>query len=146
MVTLDENLLHTFLNERKEKIIKDKIPIDSLISLVTFLFSLLTVEYNKIDILSNNKIIIIIFWALFFIYSFFVIRKCWLIKRHRYSIEKLYSDILSLQKPISEHSLIIIKSNSCSNKDMILLKYDRRWKCYLLPYFNIHFIIRKPLN
>lgn len=55
---------------------------------------------------------------------------------YKYTAEDLYMEIVKLQKDVSEYSLMIVKCNYEEYKSKILLQYDRRWKCYLLPYFN----------
>ncbi len=135
MIHLDNERLHSFLRERKDKINGPKFPFDGLFSLLTFLFTLLTVEYNKIKILSNS-IVITFFWLIFILYLLFIIYKIIKAFKSKYTTEDLYHDIIQLQKETSSFSLLTIRDNYQNHNDRLLLLYDKRWKCYLLPYFS----------
>lgn len=135
MIHLDNERLHSFLRERKDKINGPKFPFDGLFSLLTFLFTLLTVEYNKIKILSNS-IVITFFWLIFILYLLFIIYKIVKAFKSKYTTEDLYHDIIQLQKETSSFSLLTIRDNYQNHNDRFLLLYDKRWKCYLLPYFS----------
>lgn len=135
MIKLDDVKLFNFLQEKKSQIQGNNISFDGIFATLSFLFTLLTVEYNKISFLSNT-IIIVVFWILFVIYAIYQIIKLVLAIRSRYTVEDLYNDIKKLEREYSEFSLLIIKDCVENHNDKILLTYDRRWKCYYLPYFR----------
>lgn len=131
---IDDEKLLNFLKEKESKLQKRSFPFDGIFAAITFLFALLTVDYNKIENLSN-PIIVAIFWFLFLAYlGYQIYRIIMFIKKTSYTVDNLYNDIKNLNKGPSKFSLIIIKDCVSDNKNRILLQYDKRWKCYLLPY------------
>ncbi len=133
MIIIDEERLHSFLQERKTKICQDRFPLDGIFTAITFLFSLITLEYSKIALFSNI-IVVALFWGVFFVYLVFQIVKIIQFFKNKYSVEDLFYDLKQLQNTVSQYSLHIIKSDIGIYKNCFLLKYDKRWKCYLLPY------------
>lgn len=78
----------------------------------------------------------VIGWTLFIIYFVYQIYKFLKVRTTKYSAEDLFQEIKKIQNPTSDFSLVIIKNNHMDNSRKILLAYDKRWKCYLLPYYH----------
>lgn len=114
----------------KKKFIKTrKFPIDSLFAFIALLVAVFTADYSKINIIFawifKIATIVYFFYIVYLIVMFFI---------ESYSPEKLYNEIIEQSERKHAFSLLIIKDNSGKFFEKYLLKYDRRWKCYLFPY------------
>lgn len=43
-----------------------------------------------------------------------------------------------MENQVRNFSLLVLKDNSNTHKDKFLLRYDKRWKCFLFPYRKTH--------
>lgn len=53
-----------------------------------------------------------------------------------YSAEAFFNDICSVAENKHNFSLILLKDNSGTFPEQYILRYDKRWKCWLFPYFR----------
>lgn len=53
-----------------------------------------------------------------------------------YSVEAFFNDICSVAENKHNFSLILLKDNSGTFPEQYILRYDKRWKCWLFPYFR----------
>lgn len=53
-----------------------------------------------------------------------------------YSVEAFYNDICSVAENEHRFSLILLKDTSKLFPEQYALCYDKRWKCWLFPYFR----------
>lgn len=133
MIEIEEKDLQTLLLQRK-KFIKTRIfPIETTLALLVFIASALLSKFYL-----ENKIIIYLVWGIISVYSVYLIFQLKDFFMSDYSAEKLQHDIQNIAKKTHDFSLLVIKDSSNIHKDKFLLRYNKRWKCYLLPYKNTH--------
>ena len=120
-MNIEEEKLQALLSEKRKHFKTKQYLIETLISGLSFIFSLVLSKFWEGGLLVN---IAISFIAVAYFIIFII---C--IHGANYSPEALYRDICLTSKP-HDFSLIVIKND----KSQYLLKYNKRWKCYLLPF------------
>lgn len=129
MIKIDEAKIRNLLIKRKKFIKTRKFPIDSLFAFIALLVAVFTADFSKINIvfawIFKIATIVYLFYIVYLIIMFFI---------ESYSPEKLYNEIIEQSERKHTFSLLVIKDNSEKYFGKYLLKYDKRWKCYLLPY------------
>lgn len=123
MIQIQENTLQELLENRKKHFKSQSTFIEATLSLISFICSLFIANISTCGIM--QKIFISILILLYIVLFFFIIWGC------RYSTDAFYNDIVSASKDIHAFSLIVIK-----NGNLYLLKYNKRWKCYLFPFLQ----------
>lgn len=129
---IEEQELRELLNKGALSYESKKFPIDSLLSTIGFVISACLAQFYLQAIWI--KVLFWIFVGTNLIYSLVLL--CKYIK-NKYSSEDFIKDIKTSSK-VRNFSLIVIKDTTGLNRGKYLLRYDRRWKCYLLPYQNTH--------
>ena len=123
MIQIEDERLMKLLESKKKHIKTKEYMLSTILSLVSFITSLSFSAFWKGS--TSIKVIIgicSIIYLVVFICSIY---------GSNYSPEALYRDIYSTSK-IHNFSLIIIKNN----RGEYLLKYNKRWKCYLFPFIK----------
>lgn len=122
---IDVRQLRDLIDKRKKYINPRSFPWETLFSFLVFSVSIFGIYAL------NNLVWFIISLCVDFIYLLWLIYSIVQFCKYKYSPENLFDDICSLSKREHSFSLLVIK-----NGNEYLMKYDRRWKCYLLPYYS----------
>ena len=123
MINIDEENLRNVIKRNDKNIIKRRFPIETLLSLLVYLISVLMADFT-------DKIYVkIVAYSVLFLYAGYFIYKIIMFVRTSFSSDKLFDEIMGVVEKEHAFSLYIIKS-----EDRYLLKYDKRWNCYLFPY------------
>ena len=133
MIEIEEKDLQTLLLQRK-KFIKTRIfPVETLLALLAFVASAALSKFYL-----ESKAVFYFIWVVIFAYLVYFLLQLRDFFVSDYSAEKLQNDIQNIAKKTHDFSLLVIKDSSNLHKGKFLLRYDKRWKCYLLPYKNTH--------
>lgn len=129
---IEESELQEILNKKKKASETKHFPIEALLSLVGFFISALMAQ-----IFTQVFWLKILFW--FFVlanivYIIFLFRNFF---KAKYTDEDFINEI-KRASDVRKFSLLVLQDISGLHKDKYLLRYDKRWKCYLLPYRNTH--------
>lgn len=120
-MNIEEEKLQKLLESKKKHIKTREYLLVTILSLVSFITSLLLSGFWNGSLFVRIAILICsIIYLVIFIFSVY---------GSNYSPEALYRDICSTSI-IHNFSLLIMKNN----KGQFLLKYNKRWKCYLFPF------------
>ena len=133
MITIEEVELRKILSERGKLFSRRAFPTESLISLVAFVASAVLSRFF-LQVLWIKVLV----WVAIALYA---LRFAWLLLvffRKKYSAIDLYNEIAASGEKIHEFSLLVITDSSGLHGDKFLLRYDRRWKCWMLPYRATH--------
>ena len=122
-MNIEEERLQELLNQRKHHIKSRSYLIDSILSLVSFILTILLSGFLKCEPIIKVAIIVIaVIYLVLFFYSVY---------GSNYSVDALYRDVCSVST-VHNLSLIIIKNS----RNEYLLKYNKRWNCYLFPFIR----------
>lgn len=133
MITIEESELRKILREREKFFAPKSFPTENLISLVAFVASAVLSQF-----------FLQVFWIKALVWiaiGLYAVHFVWLLLRYfksPYSIRDLYNEISASSEKVHEFSLLVITDSSGLHNDKFLLRYDKRWKCYLLPYRPTH--------
>lgn len=125
MINIEEDNLKNVIKKNSKYIIKRKVPVESIIGLCIYIFSIFIADLRDKPLLSVFAYTVL---AGYIVYVGYQITKCILTK---FSDEVLFDQIMGVVEKAHSFSLCVIKSD-----DKYLMKYDKRWKCYLFPYFR----------
>lgn len=129
---IDESDLIELLNKKNKANESKRFPFESIIGFAVYLLSMLTSNFFKSFLWL--KIFVYIFSFIYTSYiSYLLIR----FNKKTYSDKELIKDI-KRSNQIRNFSLLVLKDNSNTHKDKFLLRYDKRWKCFLFPYKKTH--------
>lgn len=123
MINIQEENIRNVIQRNKNYIGKGFFPFDSICTLTAFIVTYLLSDF---DGKTGTKIFLII---VIFLCAAWLLYRLFLYFRNPIDAEKLYDEIMGLVEKKHAFSLSLI-----SNENRFLLKYDRRWKCYLFPY------------
>lgn len=128
-ILLDEKELSLLLRS-KEKFIGKVVTVDTLISSISLLISVIFASYESV--LGENgrylKIFFIGLGIIFTVKSFVDIHKS---KKNKYTYEDLIQDINEINKITHNHSIVIVEDKFNKHSNRILVYEDRRWGCKL---------------
>lgn len=128
MLNIEEWKLKDLIFRRKKHIKSFSSLIENILCIIGFITSILlsnimtTPLYVKIGIGIIGVIYLIAFS--FNLYG------------SNYSVEAFFNDICSVAENKHNFSLILLKDNSGTFPEQYILHYDKRWKCWLFPYFR----------
>lgn len=128
MINIEEKDLQKIISDKSTKFHNTKFPLDTILALLVFIFTALTVNITNQNFFV--KVIFIIILTLYSIYTIFSLIKFF---KNKYTNQNFYQDIVKISQSDKVHnfSLIVIKNK----KDYkYLLRYDSRWKCFLFNY------------
>ena len=129
---IEESELKELLNKKSKSVESKKFPFEALLSLFAFIFSALMAQ-----IFTQKLGLKIAFWTVVFLNICYEIYLLSRFVKTKYSSDDFIKDIQNSSK-VRNFSLIVLKDKSGTFLDGYLLRYDRRWKCYLLPYRQTH--------
>lgn len=129
---IEESELIELLNKKNKADESKRFPIENIIGFIVYFLSILT--SNLLKSYLWLQIFVYIFSTVYIIYIVFLLFKY---KKKSYSNKELIKDI-KRSNQIRNFSLIVLKDNSNTHKDKYLLRYDKRWKCFLFPYKKTH--------
>lgn len=128
---IDKTELKLLLEKRKAYIGTAKDGIwETIFASVTFLFSLLYTECSDIGFVKGD---VIKFAFLLFTFAFLGRGMSSMIRKKDYSAEKLYDEVVNLNRIEHPFSIIGVKDSYNEFSNRYLLYYDTRWKCFLFP-------------
>lgn len=128
-IMVDENELNLLL-EKKRNYIGKKVTIDSILSSISFLISVIFATYEDFLGLPGK------FWKYFgcMLGLFFAGKVSWDFcrsKKYNYTHEDLSRDINELNKIEHRHTIVVIKDTFNEFPNRYLVYYDGRWDCKL---------------
>ncbi len=129
---IDESDLQQILNKQKKASEIKHFPIEALLSLLAFFCSALMAQ-----ILTQSIWIKVFFWLVVFTNIIYII----ILFRNYFKAKYTDKDFINEIKRASDirkFSLLVLQDSSNLYADKFLLRYDKRWKCYLLPYRTTH--------
>lgn len=129
---IEESDLIELLNKKYKADESKRFPIENIIGFIVYFLSILTSNFLKSYLWL--KIFVYIFSFIYIIYIIYLIIK---FKTKSYSNKELIKDI-KRSNQIRNFSLLVLKDNSNTYKGKFLLRYDKRWKCFLFPYKKTH--------
>lgn len=128
MLNIKEDRLQEILDLRKKYIKSVGDIVIVILTIAGYFVTLLTSDWKSkplfFQILIGVATVIIVISSIISILNSF------------YSVDQLRADIESVSEKNHNFSLIIIKDNSGKFVKHYLVKKDRRWKCFLFPYYR----------
>ena len=136
MYIANERLRQT-LKSRKEYIHGTKFPADGWIACGSFIVSISSVDYAKVSGTFMGYILLLVIFLMAFYFIYVIIQTIQSFYK-KYTYEDLYRDLDSASDRLHDFSLLVVKNPKGKNSGKFLLKYDKRWKCWLFPYTKSH--------
>lgn len=131
-MNIEESELREILDKQRKSVESKRFPIESLLSLVVFILSAVLGQ-----VFAQTIWIRILFWLIVLCHACFVLFLIFKYFKNRYSETDFLKDIKNSER-VRNFSLVVLKDISGKFKNSYLLRYDRRWKCFLLPYLQTH--------
>jgi len=131
-MNIEESELKELLTKQKKAVESKRFPIEAIFTLVAFVLSALMAQ-----IFAQKIWIIIPVWIFVAVNVIYVISLFLKYLKSKYSESDFIHDTKDSGR-VRNFSLVVIKDRSGIQKDSYLLRYDRRWKCWLLPYRQTH--------
>lgn len=131
-MNIEESELREILDKQRKSVETKRFPIESLLSLFVFILSAVLGQ-----IFVQPVWVKVFFWLNVIIYASFVLFLISKFLKNRYSEDDFLKDIKNSDR-IRNFSLVVLKDTSGKFKNSYLLRYDHRWKCFLLPYLQTH--------
>lgn len=125
------------LLERKRKYIGKHVSWDLALTGLLFALPLIPTDFNELWGISGEivKWVFVSFGIIIFLIGAFQMLLT-LPKNKQYNHMNLYQDIVKLEPPAKEHSLIAIKDTFNTYPNRYLLYYDKKWGCRFFPNFK----------
>lgn len=133
-ILIDREKLNLLLDSKKQYI-GNKITIDSILSSVSFLVSVLFASYDDVFGISG-KLLKYLFVCCGLWFTYRTIKEAIASKTNNYSFEDLLSDINKLNEIQHNHSIVVIKDTFNSFSNRFLVYDDLRWNCLLFPNYK----------
>lgn len=148
-ILVDEEKLNLLLDSKKQ-FIGNKVTLDSVLSSVSFLVSVVFASYDEV-FGSFGKIFKYCFVALGIFFTCKTIKDVVDSKKNNYTFEDLLNDINKLNEIQHNHSIVIIKDTFNEFPNKYLVYNDSKWNCLLFPNYkdsenNVDFIIEHLSN
>lgn len=125
MVNIDEEALRNVIKRNDKNIVRRRFPFESLFTLAAYFTTILLADFSGKAFAKYFSYIVFCIYSVYFVYRLVCFFKV------SFSSEKLFDEIMGVVEKEHAFSLCVIKS-----EERYLLKYDKRWKCYLFPYYR----------
>lgn len=132
---IDKLKLKLLLEEKKDYINHPISGIDTVITAVIYMVSLLCSDFKEIFGI-NKYIIRTLSWVLAVAILLYGIRQIWKSFRYKYDHHTLFTDIENLNEILHRFSIVAIKDSFCEFPNRFLLYYDDVWNCWF--FLNFH--------
>lgn len=142
-ILVDEEKLNLLLDSKKQ-FIGNKVTLDSVLSSVSFLISVIFANYENVLFISG-QIFKMFFVALGLFFTYRTIKDVYDSKKNNYNFEDLLKDINKLNEIKHNHSIVVIKDTYNQFPNRYLVYDDTKWNCLLFPNYkdnenNIEFL------
>ncbi|WP_407398477.1 hypothetical protein [Treponema sp.] len=131
-MNIEESELREILDKQRKSVESKRFPIESLLSLFVFILSAVLGQ-----VFTHAIWVRILFWLIVLCHACFVLFLIFKYFKNRYSETDFLKDIKNSER-VRNFSLVVLKDISGKFKNSYLLRYDCRWKCFLLPYLQTH--------
>ncbi len=129
---IEESELKELLDKKDKSVENRRFPIEAILGLLGFLLSAFMANIFSMSLWL--KILVWAFSLCYAVYAFYLLSRFF---KSQYSTKDFIRELKD-SKRIRKFSLLVLKDSSGTFKDSFLLRYDRRWKCFLLPYRQTH--------
>lgn len=133
-ILIDDKKLENLLL-KKRQYIGNKVTIDSIISALSFLISVLLASYDMFG-RTAGLILKIIFVTLGVVFSVKCIYEAYKAQKHPYTYQDLIHDINEINEMKRPHSLIVIKDTFSDYPNRYLVYFDTGWNCLFFPNYK----------
>ncbi len=128
MLRIKEEKLQDMLIRRK-KHIKTHIPIlETVAFIASFLITILLSDFFNAPFRTKFAVVLL---SIIYIAAYILT-----LYGSHYSVEKFYKDICSVSENNHDFSILLLRDVSGIFPCSYVLKFDKRWKCWLFPYIR----------
>lgn len=132
---IDKIRLRLLLEEKREYINRPIDGIDTIVTALIYIASLLCSDFHGVFGVDKN-VIATFAWIFAFGFLFYGVYQVFISLHRRYNHNALFADIENLNEILHRFSVVAIKDSFQDFPNRFLLYYDDAWSCWFFPNFH----------